>query len=350
MRHHNTQISKTHFHFGLFTAFGLLLIIGTGCNSGGNDTATPAKPSTTTYTGSVSAPGGAIAQLKSHSVVSRMLAMVFGAELQAAISGMTGVPDATVELIQIDDDGNQVGDVIETATTDSSGKYSLTSSASPSSDLVLRVLTASATVRAFATSSSIDISPVSEYLVEKILTTVASSASITLNNFNNTELDLLMAYLNDLSVFLSPASVAASLSTLDSAASGSGIDSEIGLYSPDGLMLAGTWYVQSITGPNTCGDPVGVVQDSGTFSITQSGDSYVVHMSDLTTDTVRLSGYKVIDIDLSTYPQDGGTVTETAMSLSVEPDGRSINGSLSWSWTDGSVTCTGTDSIMLSKL
>lgn len=322
-------------------------IVGAGCNSGDDS---PSQPSKTTYSGSVSAPGGAIAQFKDKTFGSRLFAAVFGSELQAAITGMTGVADAAVELIQIDDVGAQVGDIIASTTTDSSGAYSLTTTASPSNDLVLRVSSSSATVRAFASSSSIDISPVSEYLVQKVLTTVASSSSISLANFNTTELGLLMDFLNDLSLFLAPASVADTLISIDSAATTAGLPSEISVYSPDGLMLTGYWNYQEYVGVNSCDEPTGGLWDETTFYVSQSGNTLTISVGGSEIDTVRLSGYSIVDIDLDSFPEQGGTLTETAMSLTVEPNGLTINGEIQWSWTNGSDSCSGKFTVVASKI
>lgn len=346
MRQSIVRSVNKSFHTYLFISF--LLIIGTGCNGG--DETKPAQPSTNTYSGSVTAPGAAIAQLQNPTLGSSVMAMLFGTELQAAITGMTGVANATVEMIQIDDAGNQVGDVIATATTDSSGTYSLVTTASPGSDLVLKVSSSSATVRAFATSTSVDISPVSEYLVEKILATVASSSAITLDNFNSTELGLLMDFLNDLSVFLAPTTVADSISALDSVASVAGISSEIELYTPDGLMLAGTWYYQEYTGANTCGDPVGELWSAEYLTVTQSGNSLSVMSGSVLIDAVRLSGYSIVDLDLDTFSEGGGTLTETAMTLTVAPDGMTINGEIHWTWSSGAESCSGKSVVVLSKV
>lgn len=323
----------------------LIAMVSAGCNSGGDST-----PQTNTFSGTVMAPGGAVASLQKDTLANSALALLFGEELQAAVTGMTGVSGATVELIQIGNDGKQVGDVIASATTDSSGGYSITTTASPASNLVLRVSGASESVRAFAVSGTVTISPVSEYLVQQILATVSASSSVALTNFNATELGILADFLDSLSVYLPPGTIADALTTINSTAMSAGMGSEIALYSPDGLHLAGDWRYREYTGANNCGDPVGELWSDDYLTITQSGNSLSVTSGGTAIATLRLSGYDIVDIPLDSYSDGGGTTTETAMTLSVEPDGLTINGEISWNWTNGTFSCSGKSTVLVTKV
>ena len=71
-----------------------IAMVSAGCNSGGDST-----PQTNTFSGTVMAPGGAVAYLQKPTLANTALALLFGEELQAAVTGMTGLSDATVELI-----------------------------------------------------------------------------------------------------------------------------------------------------------------------------------------------------------------------------------------------------------
>ncbi|MBN4080700.1 hypothetical protein JYT31_03445, partial [Beggiatoa alba] len=104
----------------------LLLIVGiTACGGGGGSTSTD-----TTVTGTVSAPGGSVA-FNPPGKLERFAASIFGAPALAAISGIATVgAGVTIELIEVDASGNKVGATIATTTTDASGAYSFSVSAS----------------------------------------------------------------------------------------------------------------------------------------------------------------------------------------------------------------------------
>jgi protocatechuate 3,4-dioxygenase beta subunit len=88
----------------------------TGCGSG---------VSTSAVSGSISAPGGSFA-FNPPGKIEQFFASLIGSPAVAKIDGLAGVGSGvTVNLIEIDADGNQVGDVIATATTNSAGTYSL---------------------------------------------------------------------------------------------------------------------------------------------------------------------------------------------------------------------------------
>jgi hypothetical protein len=215
---------------------------------------------------------------------------------------------------------------------------------------VLRVSGASETVRAFAVSGTVNISPVSEYLVQEILATVSGSAAVSLANFNATELGLLNAFLDDLSIFLAPSTVADAIAAINTAASTAGMGSEITLYAPDGLNLSGTWRYREYSGANTCGDAEGVLWDDLYLTITQSGNSLSVSSGSSKIADLRLAGYDIVDIPLDSYAEDGGTTTETAMSLVVEADGLTVNGLIHWNWTNGADSCSGKSIVVLNKV
>ena len=77
----------------------------TACSSGG-DSSTPA---TTTISGLAEAPGGVIAQLEYNQSLAVAATNLLFPAAHAGITGLEPVTGATVELIRIDDDGNQVG-------------------------------------------------------------------------------------------------------------------------------------------------------------------------------------------------------------------------------------------------
>ena len=92
----------------------------TACSSGDDSTGAGV-----TVSGLAEAPGGVIAQL-THDKPMMMAATDFlFPPAFAGITGLEPVTGATVELIRIDDDGNQVGDVLASTVTSITGNYSL---------------------------------------------------------------------------------------------------------------------------------------------------------------------------------------------------------------------------------
>ncbi|WP_455220861.1 carboxypeptidase-like regulatory domain-containing protein [Kaarinaea lacus] len=99
------------------------------CSSGGGGGGSPGGggggATTVNVSGTVSAPGGMVA-FKQPSLMQQMFASFLGSPAHAAITGVTPVgAGVTVNLIEVDATGTQVGDVIASATTDATGAYSL---------------------------------------------------------------------------------------------------------------------------------------------------------------------------------------------------------------------------------
>jgi len=102
--------------------------------------------------------------------------------------------------------------------------------------------------------------------------------------------------------------------------------------------VAGNWEMTTTDVIDSCG---GRVPYTFHATITQSGNALTAEITGGT-----LSG--TIDgnrIQLSgSFPEDSGTVT-VSVTLALSADGDSMQGSDSWSWTDGSTDCSGSDSI-----
>lgn len=144
-----------------FLAFISLISCGGGSSSGGGGGTTPvAAPTQTVVSGTVQAPGGAIAFFKQPS-----LGDLFESEAYAALTGLANVPDNTiVQLARLNATATSFS-VISTTTT-SGGRYSFNLSAlgiQPANDLIVRVTGPSGReMRAFVIGTVADISPVSE--------------------------------------------------------------------------------------------------------------------------------------------------------------------------------------------
>lgn len=138
------------------------------CSSGGGDSAAPV----TTVTGTAEAPNGVIAQFEHNK---SLLVAAVEYTFPAAIAGITGlqpVTGATVELIRIDDDGNQVGNVLASTFTSITGDYSLSlpSGVSLAGNLIVRITGNSGkSLSAMVVDQAVDINPISQYILEKFV-------------------------------------------------------------------------------------------------------------------------------------------------------------------------------------
>jgi hypothetical protein len=153
------------------------LTLLTACNDDDNNTTAatddPAAPaSTTTITGVAETLGGQVALLENRSMFVVATEFLFPAA-HAGISGLDPVTGATVELIRIDDDGNQIGDVLASTTTSSTGEYSLQlpEGVSLAGNLIVRITGAdpSNTMSAMVVDQIVDINPISEYILNKFV-------------------------------------------------------------------------------------------------------------------------------------------------------------------------------------
>jgi len=159
----------------LLPSLGLLSIfLLTGCLSSSDDTTTattdpdpdPGTNTSVKLAGIVSAPGGTVA-FNPPTGLNKFFAGMFGGNAVAALTGTSVVADATVDLIEIDVAGAQVGDKLATATTDSTGAYSLDlpeGFVAASKYVVRATGSGSETMDAVvvATDESIDVDPVSQ--------------------------------------------------------------------------------------------------------------------------------------------------------------------------------------------
>ena len=109
------------------------------------------------------------------------------------------------------------------------------------------------------------------------------------------------------------------------------------------IDLTGSWNITETSGPNNCGESQGVLTEY-VGSINQAGTSITASFGggtfsgNLAGNTISLSG---------SMPEDGGTTSST-MSINVLST-NSLSGSVSWSWSDGGDSCSGTSSITGSR-
>lgn len=101
--------------------------------------------------------------------------------------------------------------------------------------------------------------------------------------------------------------------------------------------VAGTWDMTEVVDATDCGD--GTYTENITYTVTQNGCNITVVPS--SNPSLSFSG-SVNNDRISwkgSWPEDGGTVTAT---IDITINGNSLSGSATWSWTDGSDSCSGT--------
>ncbi|NOX91067.1 MAG: hypothetical protein GXP18_01035 [Gammaproteobacteria bacterium] len=118
------------------TIFSVFLVLA-GCGGGGSG---GGSSQTTNIEGEALAPGGTVALFEQRSIMMTVVDFLFSSA-SATITGLQPVTGATVELIRIDDNGDQVGDVLASTVTSITGNYSLAlpSGVSFAGNLVVRI-------------------------------------------------------------------------------------------------------------------------------------------------------------------------------------------------------------------
>ncbi|MGM0768751.1 MAG: hypothetical protein ACQEV6_12045 [Pseudomonadota bacterium] len=154
----------------------------TGCSnssSGGSDDGTG-----TEVGGTVSAPGGQVASFRQPTFFEIATNFLLS-PAAAAISGLQAVEGADVELIRVDDDGSQVGEVLATSRTSVDGSYTLTlpEGVDLAGNLVARITGPNdAQMRSQVVEQAVDIDPASEFILQKFVDSDASLESLAVND------------------------------------------------------------------------------------------------------------------------------------------------------------------------
>lgn len=174
----------------------------TGCGGGGGGSSDDSAASSGTgdngtVSGTASAPAGAVAMLEPQ-LLFDPARLFFISPAAAAITGLQPVTGATVELVRIDNNGQQVGDVLATTTTSTTGEYTLTLPAGVdlSGNLIVRISGSGGTeMRAQVVERSLDITPVSEFVLQHFVTSGAN-----LENLSTTDVAKLSGQVEDFDV------------------------------------------------------------------------------------------------------------------------------------------------------
>lgn len=150
-----------------------------GSSSSGGDGG--GSSSGTNISGMAEAPAGMVAQFENQSALYAISGFLFS-PAHAAVTGLLPVTSATVDLIRIDDSGTQIGDVLATTSTSLSGDYTLTlpTGTDLSGDLIVRITGMGATtMSAQVVEQSVDINPVSEFVLAKFIDAGADLDNLT---------------------------------------------------------------------------------------------------------------------------------------------------------------------------
>jgi len=192
------------FRFKLFFALAITLAVtacggGGGGGSGGSNNTSP-TPTSVVLSGTVTAPGGAVAFAPGQNLF-QILAESLVPGANASLVGTAVAPDGTqVDLVKIDDTGAVVTVVASTTTAGGNYSFDLTKlGVGYASDLVVQVTSSSsgAKMRAFVGMGGIvDLNPVSETAVRIVMDPIAASSGVSLSNFTVQEQSDITAAVN----------------------------------------------------------------------------------------------------------------------------------------------------------
>ncbi len=147
-----------------------------------NNTNNPTNNSVSQVSGNVSAPSGIVA-MNQETGWRRFLAWLLPSEAIALSPGISSVGSGvTVNLIQIDNTGTQVGSVLSTTTTDSSGNYVLQVPTGfvPAINYVVSAEGTGVTIQSFVTGTTVNIDPYTHTTVKLITGSISSVSTATI--------------------------------------------------------------------------------------------------------------------------------------------------------------------------
>jgi len=224
----------------LKSAILAIFLVLTGC--GGSSSNGDGAPQTMNIGGTALAPSGMVALLEQRSIMVAAIDFLIPSA-SATITGLQPVGGATVELIRIDDNGNQVGNVLASTVTSITGDYSLAlpSGVSFSGDLIVRI-TGNGTgpgnvMSAMVVEQSVDITPISEYILQKFIDDGTALDTLAVN-----EVVALRGQVEEFDL-TATADMTTMLAQLE-AEVGQLVDNEVAVINStpgDGTTVAGTW-------------------------------------------------------------------------------------------------------------
>lgn len=323
------------------------LLVGCGGGGGGSDNNTQ-TPTPTVISGTVTAPGGAVAQFRSNSMFTSVLDTFFPAA-SATLTGTSPVSGVQVDLFKLDADGNIVGELIGSDTTDTTGAFEIDVDITqlPPGPLVLQVDSGSAVMRALASASVVEINPVTEYVLSQIESTVGSNPSIDFTSFTPEEIQNMVDAVDLISIDVTGTTIEDALNQIAAQAEII-LDQQISIASID---LNGDWLYVEITGTNNCGDPVGDIWLQSTWRIEQEGNIITIYDGNgIEYGSGDLDGLEILNLPMDSFIEQGGVVTINSQSYVVSPDGNSVEATFNWTWTLGGDSCSGVNTATITRM
>ena len=177
-------IKQIHYQFFTAIIFAVSLALLASCGGGGSgDDGGGDGGTTTTVSGAALAPNGTVALLRNQSFWYALNEFLFPS-VDAAITGLEPVAGAKVELIEVDDAGVQVGGVLATTTTSTTGNYelSLPAGVNLKANLVVRISGTSVDLRAMVVETAVDITPLSEFILRKFVDSSTPLSTLAVND------------------------------------------------------------------------------------------------------------------------------------------------------------------------
>jgi hypothetical protein len=102
--------------------------------------------------------------------------------------------------------------------------------------------------------------------------------------------------------------------------------------------VSGTWNTTELEDATGCGE--GTYTNYNEFTITQSGCNISVDAGVYGTHSGTVNGSQITYT--GSYPEEGGTTT---INVNLTISGNSLNGSATWTWSDGTYSCSGSTQI-----
>lgn len=161
-------------------SMSLVALVLLSCSSGSTTTGTtPPVASTVPITGVVAAPGGTLAKPVARFLAQAKTVFAAAGTVSDDNPGVTPVSAGmTVNLIQIDSTGAQVGAPLATTTTDSNGNYTLNAPAgfTPGPGYVVQAeVTSGTTLESFVTSTTVTVDPYTHATVALVTGSISSA-------------------------------------------------------------------------------------------------------------------------------------------------------------------------------
>ena len=285
---------------------------GGGGGGGGGGSASPTPPPPVVLSGMVQAPAGSVAFCP-EPVLMEKLQKFFVPSAYAAVTGISAVPNGTVvELVRVDSAGNTL--TILATTVVSAGTYSFnltTLGLTFSSDLVIQVRNQAtgARMRAFVTSETVNIDPVSEAAVDMVLERIAAVPGSSLAHFTAKELEDLVGSIHVLTTAQQMAAALDIRSTVTAIKTASAGDTNITAF-----LASASAIGQSADGPGDVGNFFPTAQGTSwavKVTVSQNGQPSTTYNDTLTiTGTKNINGVEAL-VFSQPNPGNSGTPRES---------------------------------------